>query len=147
MCYNGSKSVKTTILFECLIALFFYCFFSVFLKGWTLPENSGNSAGGYNNSYGNLLWKEGVITSQTSTSYATGGFQKLTSSPLSFLMSGTHNTTGTSLSNRGSYGYYWSRSASNASSSYYLHFLSGSVTPQYDYYLKPRGFPLRCVAW
>ena len=123
--------------------LLLLCFF----KGWTLPENSGNTVGGYNNSYGNLLWKEGVITSDSEkTSYTTGGFQKLSSPPLSFARCGIHETTGTTLLYRGSYADYWSRSTLNASYSRYLYFTSGSIPPQYDE-TKAYGFSLRCVAW
>ena len=111
-----------------------------------------NTAGGYNNSYGNLLFKEGVITSETSTSYATGGFQKLTSPPLSFVMSGLHKTTGAGIPSRDSYGYYWSSTLYNTKYARILHFTSSRIYPHNtDYDLGYNGiiygFSLRCVAW
>ena len=125
--------------------LIFVKFTSVFSYIWTLPENGGNASGKYNNSYGNLLYKEGVITSETG-GYTTGGFQKLTSPPLSFVRSGSHKSTGTALELRGSEGRYWSRSANNASHSRGSYFLSSSIGLQ-EYYSKSLGFSLRCVAW
>ena len=113
---------------------------------WTLPENEGNKSGQYNNSYGNLLYKEGVINTETGGGYTTGGFQKLISPPLSFVISGYHLTTGTSVSYRGSEGDCWSRSAYNASDSRHLYFTSSSIHPQYSYN-KSYGWSLRCVAW
>ena len=119
-----------------------------FTKGWTLPENEGNTAGGYNNSYGNLLYKEGVITSQTSQSYTTGGFQKLTSPPLSFVMSGDHNPTSTTLNYRGSRGYYRSKNSASLENTYYLEIRdSSTILPRATWTNKPNGFSLRCVAW
>ena len=104
-----------------------------------------NTAGGYNNSYGNLLYKEGVINSETDSTYATNGFQKLTTPPLGFAGSGAHHTTGTAMNTRGSAGGYWSRTA-RSSNAYDLYFgdkdagLQGSNGRCY-------GFSLRCVAW
>ena len=112
---------------------------------WTLPENEGNKSGLYNNSYGNLLYKEGVINTQTGGGYTTGGFQKLSSPPLSFVRSGYHPTPGATLDYRGSRGYYWSRSASGANS-LFLYFLSSSIGPQFSFN-KSDGVSLRCVAW
>ena len=79
-------------------------------------------------------------------SYATGGFQKLTSPPLSFVISGYHPTSGTTMDRRGLYGYYWSRSADTASDSCLLRFGSGSLSPQHNT-TKSSGRSLRCVAW
>ena len=116
-----------------------------FFKGWTLPENEGNKSGLYNNSYGNLLYKEGVINTETGGGYTTGGFQKLSSPPLSFVRGGYHGT-GAGAPGRGSAGDYWSRLAVDASYSRHLYFTSGSVNPQFSFD-KPYGLSLRCVAW
>ena len=134
------------VVFECFIALFFIISSLFFCVGWTLPENTGNTT--YNNSYGNLLFKEGITTSETSKTYTSDGFQKITSPPLSFALNGRHYAPGTSLSSRGSNGYYWSRSAIDASSSRNLYFHSRLVYPQdADYGNKSYGYSLRCVAW
>ena len=119
---------------------------SVFSYIWTLPENEGNTAGGYNNSYGNLLYKEGVINTETSTSYATGGFNKLLSPPLSFVRSGYHEATGTARNTRGSYGDYWTLSVYSSTNSRALRFPNDSIDLQYSSN-KANGFSLRCVAW
>ena len=147
MCYNGNKSVKTAILFECLVALFFVASSLFFLCVWTLPENEGNKSGLYNNSYGNLLASEGVIAKETSTSYATGGFNKLISPPLSFARSGSHDRTSTTLLYRGSYGYYWAKTATNAIKSYNFNFAINDFTSRSTFYEMTNGLSLRCVAW
>ena len=59
-----------------------------------------------------------------------------------FPASGIYN--GTSLSSRGTYGYYWSSSFYSATGAYYLNFFSSSVSPQY-YYNRRVGFAVRPV--
>lgn len=51
---------------------------------------------------------------------------------------------GTSWSNRGSYGYYWSGSLYSARYAYSLNFYNGGVIPQ-NYYNRCNGFPIRPV--
>ena len=51
---------------------------------------------------------------------------------------------GTSLYDRGSYGYYWSGSWNSADIAYYLYFSSSSVNPQNNYY-RYRGYSVRAV--
>ena len=54
------------------------------------------------------------------------------------------NRYGTGLSNRGSYGLYWSASLSSSASGYSLSFYSTGVNPAY-YYNRFSGFPVRAV--
>jgi len=54
------------------------------------------------------------------------------------------NGGGSSWSNRGSGGYYWSRSLRSAASGRYLYFYSGGVGPQY-YGYRFNGFAVRPV--
>ena len=63
--------------------------------------------------------------------------------PLSFIRSGYYYLG--SLSNRGSYGYYWSAVAYHSTYAYYLDFYSGRLYPQ-DGYSKYYGFSVRCVS-
>jgi hypothetical protein len=51
---------------------------------------------------------------------------------------------GSSWIDRGSNGYYWSRSLYSAARGRYLFFYSGGVNPQY-YYNRLFGFPVRPV--
>ena len=51
---------------------------------------------------------------------------------------------GTTLSNVGTSGYYWSSSVYNSLSSYSLYFVTSNVYPQNDYY-KNYGLAVRCV--
>jgi peptidoglycan hydrolase-like amidase len=51
---------------------------------------------------------------------------------------------GTSLSLRGSYGYYWSASLGSSASGYLLNFYSGGVNPTYTNY-RFYGFSVRAV--
>ena len=59
-----------------------------------------------------------------------------------FPASGIYN--GTTLDNRGSYGYYWSSSYNSASNAYYLNFNSSNVSPA-NYYYRRLGFTARAV--
>jgi len=67
---------------------------------------------------------------------------KINGNTLFFPCSGVGN--GSSWSNRGSYGYYWSRSLNSAASGRYLVFYSGGVGPQY-YGYRFNGFAVRPV--
>ncbi len=63
--------------------------------------------------------------------------------PTNFLYSGYFNTS--SAGGRGSYGYYWSSTASSANSSYYLFLYSTYVNPGTYGYNKYSGYTARCV--
>ena len=97
--------------------------------------------------YGNMLYEQQIVTTKaTSTSsvpYATDGGTKILASPLYLARSGSVN--GGSLSNLGSYGYYWSSSVCSSSYAYYLHLDSSDVYPQVDYY-RASGRSVRCVS-
>jgi len=55
------------------------------------------------------------------------------------------DVSGGSLNNVGSYGYYWSRTASSSNNAYRLSFGSSGVSPAGSIG-RYRGFPIRCVA-
>ena len=113
-----------------------------FPKGWQLPQNSTTVG---TKSYSNLLFQAGVIGKIDGSGYADGGFEKLTSSPMSFLHAGYHTTTGTSVSSRGSLGNYWSKSSSSTTNAYNLNFNSSNVNPRNNN-TKANGLTVRCVA-
>ena len=48
------------------------------------------------------------------------------------------------IASEGSYGYFWSASACNATYGYYLYFYAGGVVPQYSG-ARGSGVPLRCI--
>ena len=73
------------------------------------------------------------------------GFDVLTGYPMSFLCAGNHDTTGTSVNNRGSLGYYWSRSSYSTTLAYSLYFHSSNVYPR-NGDPKTNGLTVRCVA-
>ncbi len=64
--------------------------------------------------------------------------------PNNFVYSGSWD--GSSASTRGSYGYYWSSSANNSNTAYYLRFASSRVCPGTSSSYKNYGFSVRCVA-
>ena len=107
--------------------------FSLFLllvcpKGFTLPTSSD---------YSSLTTTYNITNSST-------GSTKLRQSPLGFVYTGYYSYSSGSLSNEGSVGYYWSRTAYSDTFAYGLHFDSSSVHPQ-DLFLHGDGAALRCV--
>ncbi len=63
--------------------------------------------------------------------------------PTNFLYSG--NVSSSSISCRGSLGYYWSSTANNTNSSYNLFLNSSDVYLGTDHYNKDNGLTARCV--
>ncbi|MDO4747444.1 MAG: hypothetical protein Q4A70_03880, partial [Candidatus Saccharibacteria bacterium] len=68
----------------------------------------------------------------------------LRSYPNNYLYSGYVN--GGSLNIRGSYGYYWSSTAYNSYSAYYLYLDSSNVYPGTSYNYKYYGRAVRCLS-
>ncbi len=97
-------------------------------KGFTLPTSSD---------YSSLTTTYNITNSST-------GSTKLRQSPLDFVYAGYYSYSRGSLSNEGSVGYYWSRTAYSDTFAYGLHFDSSSVHPQ-DLFLHGDGAALRCV--
>ena len=115
--------------------------------GWHLPTGTGtgefgilsNSLGGYKNN---------IDEAQTmsSSTIPTHGIilQRLRQFPTNLLYSGF--VTGTSLSNRGSHGEYWSSTTQGASSAYDLYFYGVGVYPGTSSNNKYQGKTVRCIA-
>ncbi len=78
------------------------------------------------------------------TDEATPVDNKLRAFPNNFLYSGSFNTS--SANNRGSHGSYWSSTAVNNNTSYYLYLGSSNVNPGTGSLNKSNGFSVRCVS-
>ena len=122
--------------------------------GWALPESGDktNMAAEKNNFYklGLSLGLSAPANYDSQTRpYWTGSPEGSNAStvfrtyPNNFLYSGY--VYGSSVTNRGSNGDYWSKSASNSNGAYYLDFYSSSVGPSYVSN-KRYGFSVRCLA-
>ena len=119
--------------------------------GWHLPTGHSTSAaasgefGLLSNSLGGYKNASDVAQAMNSSTTPTAAImeKRLRHFPNNFLHSG--NVSGASLNNRGSYGGYWSSTAFNSVSAYYLYFGSSSVNPgtggSYKYY----GRAVRCL--
>ena len=117
---------------------------SICPKGWRLPygRNSGNGANSGSFSY---LDKQlgGTGANQYSTA-GTAQSAKWRSFPNNFLYSGYFYTS--SAYGRGSYGIYWSSTASNSVYAYSLSLYSSDLYPGTSSGDKNFGFSVRCVA-
>lgn len=78
-----------------------------------------------------------LVSNPTTTTENTNG-----ASAPGFLLGGFYNSSG--ARNVGSYGYYWSRTASSAQSGYYLYLNTSSVNPTINR-SKYLGLAVRCV--
>ena len=110
--------------------------------GWTLPTSGSASMnfglldvalGGTGSTSGSSTTPTGAVMSAAYRSY-----------PNNFLCSGY--VYGSSVYNRGSLGYYWSKSAVNSYAAYSLSFASSYVNPSYYDDGKSSGFSVRCLA-
>ena len=108
---------------------------SICPTNWHLPSSSTTTK-----EYGVLSQRYGG----TGSNLGIGDIMsnRFRSFPNNFLYSGNFN--GSSASDRGSYGGYWSRSANSYSDSYSLYLRSTLLSPSY-YYGKNCGFSVRCL--
>ncbi len=123
--------------------------------GWTLPESGDktNMAAEKNDFYklGLSLGLSAPANYDSQTRpYWTGSPEGSNAStifrtyPNNFLYSGY--VAGPSVNNRGSYGYYWSKSAYISDRAYSLYFHSSYVNPSNSLSSKYTGFSVRCLA-
>ena len=137
--YNGTNNQSTTGTSLCP-------------AGWHLPKG-GNNQNTANNEF--LAFSEALIgvkpanyDSQTYPSYTgtpegSDASNKLRAYPNNFLYSGRFHTS--SAYNRGSHGLYWSSTADDISSSYYLSLNSSYVYPGTKSSRKNYGQGIRCT--
>lgn len=92
--------------------------------GWILPSNT---------TYTNFISNENIGSGNT-------GVAKLTSDPYNFTPAGAFN--GSSLSNAGNSGYYWTSQAQSNQNAYQLYFESGASV---NYSSKYNGKTVRCI--
>ncbi len=104
--------------------------------GWHLPAGGSATA-----EFGALDVSMGGTGATQSTAEASNRWR---SYPNNFVSSG--NMYGSSVSNRGSDGYYWSSSANGSGYAYLLGFSSSSVNPGTNGGTKYNGRMVRCVA-
>lgn len=122
---------------------------SICPKGWQLPINGPDIAADSTN-YTDKSWNKlikgsyGLITSYGGQGSTTPS-NSMQEVPLSIILSGRYNwVKGTAVS-RGSNGYYWASTPSDATNARYLYFDSTGVGPQGGG-TKVDGFTVRCVA-
>ena len=120
---------------------------SICPKGWRLPK--GTPGTGTNEfavvaglTSTNVAANTSYWSSLSSPSFANNA---LTVNGVTFPAAGGVNTNNGSLYNAGSYGYYWSSTASSSYNAYYLYFSSGNFYPA-NYNYKCFGTSVRCVA-
>ena len=121
-------------------------------SGWHLPKG-GNNQNTANNEF--LALSEALIGAKpanydsqtqpyyTGTPEGSDASNKLRAYPNNLLYSGYFATS--SAYYRASYGYYWSSTASDSNSSYYLRLHSSNVYPATGNYDKYRGLSIRCT--
>ena len=118
---------------------------SICPKGWRLPNASQTD--NVNNEFGRMLYKAGITSNlsagNSSVGYATGGFNKLRSSPYYFVRSGFIN--GGTLYDPGIHGYCWSSTVSSSTNAYLLEFRSSGIYPASNGN-RYSGRSIRCVA-
>ena len=119
---------------------------SICPSGWKLPYGRSTGKGATSGGFSYLDTQlGGTGTSSLSSTTPTGGTMSKAwrSFPNNFLYSGSAATT--SVSNRGSNGYYWSSTANGYNSSYYLRLNSSNVHPGTNNYSKYYGLSVRCL--
>ncbi len=114
-------------------------------KGWRLPIGGQSTT---NMSFGKLSVElggpaNGATANSSSAPTGTEMSKVFRSYPNNFLYSGYFYTS--SAYYRGSFGYYWSSTASSYSYSYGLYLSSSYVSPGTDYYYKGYGSSIRCT--
>ena len=115
---------------------------SICPKGWRLPKGRASSDTATTREFGELFRVAGVTSSLTATSYASGGLNKLRTTPLFFVRSAS--VSNGSVNGSASYGNYWSSTVDNSSRAYDANFHSSYMYPARSdgrYY----GLSVRCL--
>ena len=118
--------------------------------GWHLPKG-GSSANASNSEFwqyglaimGNAPSNNSAYQSSETNANGDTATKALRKYPNNFLYSGYFTTS--SAIGRGSYGYYWSSTASNSNYSYLLLLYSSNVNPGTNNYSKSLGQSIRCT--
>ena len=115
---------------------------SICPKGWRLPIATNANQSVYE--FGELLYRQSIVTTKTSNSYAENGFDNIRKSPLWLSRSG--NIGASTLNDAATHGYYWSNTISNSEITYYLDFTNSNVWSAYNIYYRRGGRSVRCLA-
>ena len=115
---------------------------SICPSGWRLPIAINTNQSVYE--FGELLYKQGIIATKTSTSYAENGFNNIRKAPLWFVRSGIIYDR--ALRGAVSAGGYWSSTVVNDTDAYRSYFERSSTVVLSGNDYKNRGWSLRCVA-
>ena len=105
------------------------------MENWRLPPAYDSK------SYDNLITNTYGAKNSTKGNYDT----RIIITPISLLRAGSYNYSVGTRNGRGSYGGYWESRVYNGTTSYTLYFYSTDVNPR-NYYLRGRGFTVRCVS-
>ena len=123
---------------------------SICPAGWRLPNGLTNPSGSQvvQSEFNSMLTVAGIaggtdLTGGTNVTYASGGFNKITSLPYSFSRFGS--VSDSTMYNVGGLGYWWSSTASSASYGYSLRMNSSGLWPAGSD-ARLYGFSVRCVA-
>ena len=114
---------------------------SICPKGWRLPITTNNDQSIYE--FGELLFKQGIITSKTSTTYTINGFANIRKSPLWLVRSGT--IYGSELQQATLSGYYRPSTVRNSDYSYGITFTKSSAASANAYDARYSGNSIRCL--
>ena len=116
---------------------------SICPKGWRLPIATNANQSVYE--FGELLFRQDIVTTKINNSYAVNGFNNIRKSPLWFARGGTIDSG--SLGNLLTHGYYYS-STITGDSAYFLKFGSASIQTAHSVsgYGKSNGMSVRCLA-
>ena len=92
--------------------------------------------------FGELLYEQGITTSETSSTYATDGFNNIRKSPLWLVRAGRIYTR--ILDNMANGGYYWSSTVVNNNDAYRFYLVNSRAMP-YNDISKLYGWSVRCI--
>ena len=112
--------------------------------GWRLPKGRAATDNASTREFGELFRAAGITDSLTANRYTTNGFNNIRIAPLYFVRGGLIG--GSSLSSRGSLGFYWSSTVYNGNYAYYAEFSSVYVNSAVSENTRDLGFSIRCVA-
>ncbi len=115
---------------------------SICPKGWRLPIATNANQSVYE--FGELLYRQSIIATKTSTSYTENGFNNIRKTPLWFVRGGSiYNNA---LNSSSTYGNYWSSVAISYEGAYRSDFDKNTVTPASVNGGRNAGRTIRCLA-
>ena len=117
---------------------------SICPKGWRLPIATNADQSVYE--FGELLYEQDITTSETSSAYATDGFNNIRKSPLWLVRPGRIGSSGTIGDFVGQDGFYWSNTIKDGGGAYNFRFNKSNAYPPTNSSSKGDGRSIRCLA-